>query len=387
MAAAIITLDDPTKKKADRGFVDAVAGTIVGAQSGLALNRITVIVNGARFIASDRDSLGVSNGDEILTKQQESEQFFTAKISQQLNWFGAVVVAVTCDVNIRSEQSSETKYDAKGAISKEKSTQTETNEQTEPAPPMGEPGAIPNAPMTAGQQSSSSSSSTGGSNRERQQSTFENFVPTTKTDSVTPAGKSKVLAATVRLPRSYFVSVYKMSNPTAQSEPDDTALRALVEAEIPKVRRDVRSCTAIATDEDIVVDTYPDGLPMLAAVGGAMATSKTNNNIGTKLGEHYKEIGIGLLAVVSLFMVSSMVKKSSPTPVMAIEASEPVEPPTFEAGEQIAGEASEGGGTLDGMELDDDSVKAQQMVEQVATMVKENPDGAANLVKRWLNRT
>ena len=164
-------------------------------------------------------------------------------------------------------------------------------------------------------------------------------------------------------------------------------MRALVEAEIPKVRRDVRSCTAIATDEDIVVDTYPDGLPMLAAVGGAMATSKTNNNIGAKLGEHYKEIGIGLLAVVSLFMVSSMVKKSSPTPVMAIEASEPVEPPTFEAGEQIAGEASEGGGTLDGMELDDDSVKAQQMVEQVATMVKENPDGAANLVKRWLNRS
>ena len=53
----------------------------------------------------------------------------------------------------------------------------------------------------------------------------------------------------------------------------------------------------------------------------------------------------------------------------------------------IAGEVSEGGQTLDGMELDEDAVKAQQMVQQVSTMVKENPDGAANMVKRWLNRS
>jgi flagellar biosynthesis/type III secretory pathway M-ring protein FliF/YscJ len=39
------------------------------------------------------------------------------------------------------------------------------------------------------------------------------------------------------------------------------------------------------------------------------------------------------------------------------------------------------------MELDQDAVHAQQMVEQVSTMVKENPDAAANLVKRWLNKT
>ena len=36
---------------------------------------------------------------------------------------------------------------------------------------------------------------------------------------------------------------------------------------------------------------------------------------------------------------------------------------------------------------DEDTIKAQQMVEQVSTMVKENPDAAASLVKRWLNRS
>ncbi len=56
-------------------------------------------------------------------------------------------------------------------------------------------------------------------------------------------------------------------------------------------------------------------------------------------------------------------------------------------GEAVAGEAAEGGTMLDGMELDEEAVRSQQMLEQVSTMVKENPDAAATLVKRWLNRT
>jgi flagellar biosynthesis/type III secretory pathway M-ring protein FliF/YscJ len=42
---------------------------------------------------------------------------------------------------------------------------------------------------------------------------------------------------------------------------------------------------------------------------------------------------------------------------------------------------------LDAMELDEDAVRTQQMLDQVSTMVAENPDGAATLVKRWMNRT
>ncbi|HLL90724.1 MAG TPA: hypothetical protein VK324_15590, partial [Tepidisphaeraceae bacterium] len=61
--------------------------------------------------------------------------------------------------------------------------------------------------------------------------------------------------------------------------------------------------------------------------------------------------------------------------------------PQLFGGEPIAGEVGGGDQTLDGMELDEDAVRAQQMLDQVQTMVKEDPDGAANLVKRWLNRS
>ena len=51
-----------------------------------------------------------------------------------------------------------------------------------------------------------------------------------------------------------------------------------------------------------------------------------------------------------------------------------------------AAEVGEGGQALDGVELDDETVRAQQVVDQVSTLVKENPDAAASLVKRWMSR-
>jgi flagellar biosynthesis/type III secretory pathway M-ring protein FliF/YscJ len=54
--------------------------------------------------------------------------------------------------------------------------------------------------------------------------------------------------------------------------------------------------------------------------------------------------------------------------------------------EEAVGEAVEGDPLMEGMELDEESAKAQQMINQVSALVEENPDAAANLVKRWMNR-
>jgi flagellar biosynthesis/type III secretory pathway M-ring protein FliF/YscJ len=102
---------------------------------------------------------------------------------------------------------------------------------------------------------------------------------------------------------------------------------------------------------------------------------------------HAKEFAVGALAVVSLFMVSMIVKKGTPAPIPA-PIVEVKQTPRLGADELIAGIVGEEGGTpLDGMELGEDAIKAQHMVEQVSTLVKENPDAAASLVKRWLNRS
>jgi len=91
--------------------------------------------------------------------------------------------------------------------------------------------------------------------------------------------------------------------------------------------------------------------------------------------------------------MATMVRKSTPAPLAmpslagvgpAAETASRVNP--LGSGESVAGEVGTGNGALDGMEMDEDAVRTQQMLDQVSTMVKENPDGAAQLVKRWLSR-
>jgi flagellar biosynthesis/type III secretory pathway M-ring protein FliF/YscJ len=84
-------------------------------------------------------------------------------------------------------------------------------------------------------------------------------------------------------------------------------------------------------------------------------------------------------------MVSMMVRKATPAPIVPPMPEKPSRQAITPAEEPVA-EASEGLQEMDGIEVDTDSVRNQQIISQVSSMVKENPDAAANLVKRWLSR-
>ena len=60
--------------------------------------------------------------------------------------------------------------------------------------------------------------------------------------------------------------------------------------------------------------------------------------------------------------------------------------PQLVGGEEVVGEAGDGETVLGGMELDEDAAKTQQLQEQVSDLVKENPEAAASLIKRWMNK-
>ena len=50
----------------------------------------------------------------------------------------------------------------------------------------------------------------------------------------------------------------------------------------------------------------------------------------------------------------------------------------------MTGEASEADSEMVGVELTADDVEARRIAEQIAEMVKENPDEAAMLLNRWI---
>jgi flagellar biosynthesis/type III secretory pathway M-ring protein FliF/YscJ len=86
-------------------------------------------------------------------------------------------------------------------------------------------------------------------------------------------------------------------------------------------------------------------------------------------------------------MVSTLVKKGSPTAAFATPALAGGVAEMMSANEAPMGEVGTADPSLDGLELDPEAIRSQQVAQQVTSLVKENPDSAAALVKRWLNRT
>lgn len=370
-----------------RQIAIGAADLVSGAVAGLARSSIKVVVDGVTISLPDNSTDdGLLDGDTILQAKRQYEEMYRDKIMKQLGFIKGLFVSVTVDLKTDKVEQTETKVDAKSAAHLSRTEEDHTTESTGGAGGGGEPGANPNL-STNGPVSVAGGGGGGStSNEEETKSTYTVVIPTTVVHTLQGPGAATPLAASVRVPRSYFVQMYKDTHKDA--EPDDAALAALVTDESAHIAQDVKNCTAIKDDTAIAVNWYSDGASALGAGGNAPA-APASSAVSSILLSHVREIGVGMLAMVSLAMVMMMVRKSAPVPIPPDDEAAERQKATqrLEADMPLAGEVSEGDKMMDGMELDDEAVKTQQMIEQVSSMVTENPDSAANLVKRWLNRS
>jgi flagellar biosynthesis/type III secretory pathway M-ring protein FliF/YscJ len=362
----------------NRKLADAAANLVAGAQQHLKVSNVKTVIGKRRYqIKGDDDGIDGSDtyGELVAAHERRLEE----KVAGLYPYIDGLFVKIAVTVNMTSSQVQSKSVDP-NVIQKERRVNTRNESEPVPAPgAVAEPGAMPN---TGASIDALPQASIGGERTVDESDTeFENFAGTKSETLLKPAGDPTVLSAAVRVPRSYFLKAYKtMSGST--SEPAVAALQPVIDAESEKIRNEVVGCTAIGDVSKVVVSMYDDSpSPLLAA-----ATVTPTGGLSVSLGSYGKEIAIGALALISLFMVSMMVRKSAPTPVVAA-APMPRETPHLDGGSEIAGLVGEGNPLLDAMELDEDAVRAQQMLDQVSTLVGENPDAAANLVKRWLNRT
>jgi flagellar biosynthesis/type III secretory pathway M-ring protein FliF/YscJ len=382
--------------KQARQLADAAASVVVGANAGMPRGNVVVLVDGKRYKIDGGDAEangGGIGGSEILERIAETENYYRGKIANQLQFMDNVIVDVSVSIDASATRQRSQAYDPKATFTKPLEEETRTTETNTGGAPAEEPGALPNTGMSiAGAGGAGGSTSTETEERTK----HAQYAAVVEKNTVTPAGTFTVKKASVRVPRSYFVRVWGLANPNGKEPTEDTIL-AMANAEFPRIRNDVVGLTNIADPQDISVEMYfdtdPTGLGGPGRGGtvvGAEAASGVASSLPLGIGSYGKEIAIGALAIVSLFMVTSMVKKGTPTAMQVPTniADDFIPPPgVLSTGELIAGEAGSAGDTLDAMELDDDAVRAQQMLDQVSNMVKENPDSAASLVKRWMNRS
>jgi flagellar biosynthesis/type III secretory pathway M-ring protein FliF/YscJ len=224
----------------------------------------------------------------------------------------------------------------------------------------------------------------------------ENYVATTKTNTRQIAMDLQPKEASVLMPRSFFIKQYKAETQT-DKDPSAALLEPYIKSKSDRYKAIVASCLSLPSNDAVVIEAYADTVPQTTA-----APQQAVGAVSMMLSGHAKEIALGVLALISLFMVSMMVRKSGPALAMAgglaiadvgggagstvdsllakaVGVKAPAIDPTKEVGE--------GRQSLDGVELDDEEVRQQQVMEQVSTLVKDNPDAAANLIKRWMNRT
>jgi flagellar biosynthesis/type III secretory pathway M-ring protein FliF/YscJ len=368
--------------KPDKKLVYAAADVVAGAQAGLPRDRVAIIVDGVSYPvrAKEEDGFGGMD-DDIIQLTQMHERRYVNKIQEQLAFIKGALVSVTVDLNTVSKQEQATEVDPLKFVHKPIEETTTSEETSSNSQPSGDVGVGANTQVTV--ESSGGGGEKNTSTIDKTETRYQLETSRKVITSRMPAGTATVVAATVRVPRSFFLNLFKArsGNSASAKEPDDAVLKPIIDAELPKIRDDVMACTGLTDMNAVKVETYPDLAPMLAAPPATASAAP----VTFLLGSHVKEIGVFALAVFSLLMVMMMVRKSTPAPVISMHA-EPKEPPQLGGASDLAGEVGAGDMTLDGMELDEDAVKTHQMLSQVETMVKENPDGAANLVKRWLNR-
>ena len=224
-------------------------------------------------------------------------------IAEAVRNYSNSIVSVHVALETETVEETNTAYNPKTSMQQSLSeeTQTDTNSQANVA---SEPGVAPNTGMSVNAAPSSPTNST---NSERNKTAYENRFGMTQQKRMKPAGQTTVEAASVNLPRSDFLKRYNDANPNAK-DPDEKTLEEWAHYELENVRKRVESaCGAKPGDERIVVGIYLDSPSQIAIAGtGGSATASA----GISVVGHAKEIAIGVLALMSLFMVSMMVRKS-----------------------------------------------------------------------------
>jgi flagellar biosynthesis/type III secretory pathway M-ring protein FliF/YscJ len=368
-ASVSIIMNSGTKPT--KAFISAVASLVAGSVDRLALDRVFIIANGVSYRAPKDDSMFAA--DELDTKR-ENEKYYSDKIQSLLGINNALVgVFVELETETISTQQ-ETYKDP--VVSKETNKEENSNQNNS----AGEPGVRPNT----GQSIPTEQVSGEKTSKNETETEYQGKRDTTIISKRNSPGTVKSIRATVNIPMSYFAEVFKQQ--TGKTEkPSAVELTPIITVQSEKIRKKILPAIG-ATDASLVeVSEYHDnptlvsGAPVLAGTTGSLTLPPVM--------EMVKPAGLGILAISSLLMVLMMLKKASANVSVSnleriLPQNEP--PPPLDTESQPVGEAGSTEGILQGIEVDEGTLRTLKMSEQVASMVKEDPVSSASLVKQWI---
>ncbi len=383
-SSASVALTMADGQELDKNRVLAIANFVAGAVPGLKPANIK-ITDGKRFYRPPDGMDHVST--ELLEQQQRIEDHYMQKIYDQLRHIPGVVVNVHAKLRTASEKSQQEVY-GPPVVQRE----TISTEETGSAARAAEPAVRPNTRVGLTDASGGSTST-----REESDTTFSDKRDVRMTVVDELRGSVERLSASVSIPRSFLERIVEgMGLP--KDQPTDAAAEKVAAAELPRIKALVRPLIDAQADDQVVVDWYYD-IPVAGAEAGATSSFEEQGFFAmAKL--YGPKAALGLLALMALVFTARIARKAqaglAPRTVVAgaggvslgggfLRDESPLQ--SITRGISPVGEAEEIPGVLVAQEVDEVTVRTQQIVKQIGQMVKEDASTASNIVAQWVSES
>jgi flagellar M-ring protein FliF len=383
-ASAAIILDRGEEFSDER--VAGIASLIAGAVAGLKPHEVK-ITDGATgrpySLPSPEEAVSRGYMDEV----RKREKWYVDKIRDAL--MDIPNLRVTATVQLDADRKTKTTHTYNQVQPKIEDTE---EEETSSALSAAEPGLHANVGQAITEPGRGASST-------KSKGKTEYYPQTLKEQEViefAPYSIRKV-TATVGIPRSYIIGLYRAKHAESAGI-TDVDLKEDREAQVARVKNTVVKIV-MADPNDVTVDVYPDmkwdkeGASWEQTPDGVMGADQTASVRTTvqMIRGYGPQVGLGLLALMSLFMMLRMVRKSADlVPSLPSDDEGGTGEEYMDDGRVLSvgpypvGEAELSDSMLTGHEVDDRTFVNRQLANEVGKMVEEDPRTAAELIKRWM---
>lgn len=352
--------------------VRSIRAFVSGAVAGLQPEHVTIIDSSTgRSYVGDSEGLGSGLEDAYFTRMQSYQDSYRSQI---ISAFGGSIPGVSVSVNVeldrqRRRTEGEVKVDPNTvAITERNTSLSSTNES---AAPGGRPGVAaqqPNQPAQLAGGGNNGTRSVEQQDDSETQSIVSHVEAKTEFQGLTP---NKVTVA-VTVPSSYFERIWYELNPTPEGEeprhPEASDLALIEQTEIPKIRSVVAS--VIPHEEGVDPDSFISVTSFRSLKAPAIPEPSYQVWIVEWLSRYWSTIGMMVLVLFSLVMLRSMIRSASNNTAMP---SIPLTIPVSDDSEAKPAQPSKRR-----LEI------KPSLNDELAEMVRENPDTAANILRNWI---
>ena len=341
---------------------------VSGAVAELSPEDVVIYDGKRKYTVGEAGAIDVG---EQLAHKGNVERKTREKIEHILSHIRGVVVDVHAEVDMtRKETTEEAALPDKSHSLESKISNRERTTQSEPK--GGVPGVLPNTGASI-----TTASAAGDKTSETEKDTeLDTFIGKSKTHSLLAPGAIKRINATINIPRSFFVRLYKLDQGENAEEPTTADLEPIMTSQIEVIKKQVIPMTEAEEQGTInvamVYDIDPLTRPHESAPAGIVSELMANGLI--------KNSSIVILALASLAFMLLAVKKVGQQPEMPSAAELAGIPPNLPDEEELIGEAPELKAKMTGMEVNDNLVENRQVLDQISEMIKANPTDMANVI-------